>query len=119
MLKTHNFQKVSYLEMSTKFDTFEKQFGTQSADAISHLNLFEQTQDNNFLQKAQRVLDDLQDLVEQMEFESSVSRDKRKAAVQYKKEYNNIEKRWRKLREGQTREELLAKRMPDDVYGKF
>jgi len=95
--------------MSQNFKTFEKQYANSSASAINQLNQYEQTKESQYLHSAQKYLDELQDLVEQMEFESSNHRESRKNALNYKKEFVNIEKRWKSLREEQTRAQLFAK----------
>lgn len=95
--------------MSANFKTFEKQYANSCGDAINNLNQYDQTKDSQFLHKAQKFLDELQDLVEQMEFESTNNRESRKAAITYKKEFLSIEQRWKSLREEQTRAQLFAK----------
>ena len=46
--------------------------------------------------------------VEQMEFEGANSRQARQAAKNYKQEFQNIESRWKSLRENQKRSDLLG-----------
>merc|ERR1712032_1747244 len=50
----------------------------------------------------------MQDYVEQMEFEGSSNRENRRAAMNHKKEFQQLEARWKGLREKQKREQLLT-----------
>jgi len=93
----------------SNFTIFERQYGNSCAEAINNLNQYENTADNAFLHKAQRNLDEVQDLVEQMEFEAASNKDQRKTAITYKKEFLSIENRWKRCRENVTRNKLLSK----------
>lgn len=94
--------------MTTNFQTFEKQYATASAEAINQLNQYDLTSDGSYLHKAQKFLDDMQDYVEQMEMEGGTTRQARQTAKTYKSEFQQIEARWKRLRETQKRHDLLT-----------
>jgi len=94
--------------MTTNFQTFEKQYATASAEAINQLNQYDLTSDGSYLHKAQKFLDDMQDYVEQMEMEGGTTRQARQTAKTYKTEFQQIEARWKRLRETQKRHDLLT-----------
>jgi len=94
--------------MTTNFQTFEKQYSTASAEAINQLNQYDLTSDGSYLHKAQKFLDDMQDYVEQMEMEGGTTRQARQTAKAYKTEFQQIESRWKRLRETQKRHDLLT-----------
>lgn len=95
--------------MASTFKTLEKHYSTSCASAINELNQYDQTKEGSHLHSAQKYLDEIQDLVEQMEYESTSNRTDRKTALTYKKEFQSIESRWKSLREEQTRSQLFAK----------
>lgn len=100
--------------MTTNFQTFEKQYATASAEAINQLNQYDLTSDGSYLHKAQKFLDDMQDYVEQMEMEGGTTRQARQTAKTYKSEFQQIEARWKRLRETQKRHDLLTSNMGEN-----
>merc|ERR1712062_321138 len=112
-------KKMTHAPGTSTFKTFEKQYGTSCADAINQLNQYEQTSETLHLHKAQNFMDEIQDLVEQMEFESTDNRENRRKALTYKKEFQSIENRWKSLREEQTRKQLFQKSDGTTKEGNF
>jgi len=89
----------------SNFATFEKQYASSSSDAISHLNQYDLTSESHYLHKVQKSFDEIQDVLEQMEFDADSKQ--RRTIANYKREYQGLEQRWKRAREQQDRSDLL------------